>query len=80
MEALLTKTLMARNMPIINGEKLDKDKRWRYRSFNETNSRKEWQNKLKHLDYSIDSLSRRITLYVGRITRYFVTLMLKKMR
>ena len=57
MEALLTKTLMARNMPIINGEKLDKDKRWRYRSFNETNSRKEWQNKLKYLDYSIDSLS-----------------------
>ena len=40
MEALLTKTLMARNMPIINGEKLDKDKRWRYRSFNETNSKK----------------------------------------
>ena len=57
MEALLTKTLMARNMPIINGEKLDEDKRWRYRSFNETNSRKERQNKLKHLDYSIDSLS-----------------------
>ena len=40
MEALLTKTLMARNMPIINEEKLDKDKRWRYRSFNETNSKK----------------------------------------
>ena len=39
MEALLTKTLMARNMPI-NGEKFDKDKRWRYRSFNETNSKK----------------------------------------
>ena len=57
MEALLTKTLMARNKPIINEEKLDKDKRWRYRSFNETNSRKERQNKLKHLDYSIDSLS-----------------------
>lgn len=36
--------------------------------------RKERQNKLKHLDYSIDSLSRRITLYVVRITRYFVIL------
>lgn len=27
MEALFTKTLMARNMPIINGEKFDKDKK-----------------------------------------------------